>query len=333
MDLISKLLTKIDNISGSITPAVSDSLINLKSIEQRETVINELVGIRVALDDLMKTLDERIHHAKQVHSKEIAAVDNFMRKLKKEDPVVGPVASVRADTLTSSSPPSSSRVDSLTPKATEDSWTKIVRGKKQTAKAEPLPKVETRALSVAPPPGFVQPAASSATAVATATNERMRVKFTEALALEATKVLTFDQVRSDGKLYYVESADHLAFRLEGMLLHGNIGVIYTEHCTPEKIRSCRFADDCIKKNRCDYYHDPSKFPGSRDHRNFVASSWLYAPPGSQYQQHTKSRRFGSRNNLDTDIVQLTEEEITRYYDQTMHDMLCCMLLNSYTRPH
>ena len=157
-----------------------------------------------------------------------------------------------------------------------------------------------------------------------------RVKFTEALSLPAIKVPTFDYVKQDGELYYVDCADHFAIMIGGKLLHGNIGTIYTDERSPEKIKDCKFALNCMKRDKCDYYHNPVKFHGSHDHRNYIASSWLYAPANSQYNR-PRSRRFGSREHLDTDIVGLQPEEILRFHDQAMHDLLCVLLLDDSYR--
>lgn len=156
-------------------------------------------------------------------------------------------------------------------------------------------------------------------------------KFTEALALSALPVATFTEVKQNGELYYVTTADHFAFRLAGQLFHGNIGTIYTDEKNPAKIKDCKFANECLKKGKCDYYHDPLMFPGFTDKRNFIASSWLYSPPGAQYKNKTRSRRFGSLEHLDIDIVDLQTEETRRFCDQTMHDVLCSLLLMKYTK--
>lgn len=155
---------------------------------------------------------------------------------------------------------------------------------------------------------------------------KCKIKFTEALGLTAIRVASWDQVAADGDLYYVESADHFAFRLAGRLIHGNIGLIYTDEKNPEKIRDCKFTTSCTKRDNCDYYHDPIKFPGSRDKRNYIASSWMYSPPGSSYKNRSRSRRFGSRDNLDIDYSSMTEEEIGRFHSQAMNDLLCSLLL-------
>jgi hypothetical protein len=153
-----------------------------------------------------------------------------------------------------------------------------------------------------------------------------KIKITDALSISAVSVVNFDDVKQDGELYYVNSADHFAFKISGIMFHGNIGTIYTDEKTPEKIKNCKFGTVCMKRDKCDYYHDPIKFTGSRDHRNFIASSALYSPPDSQYKNRARSRRFGSREHLDIDIVGLQEDEITRLHDMAMHDLLCSVLL-------
>ena len=154
-----------------------------------------------------------------------------------------------------------------------------------------------------------------------------KIKFTEALYLHAIKVPTFDYVKQNGELYYIEHANHFAIIIAGVLFHGNIGVIFTDEKTPDKIKDCRYENGCNKKNNCCYYHDPLLFANSKDHRNFIANSWVYSSPGNMYKNRDKSRRFGSRNNLDMDIIGLQREEISRFSDQTMHDILCSLLLS------
>lgn len=154
-------------------------------------------------------------------------------------------------------------------------------------------------------------------------NKTTNIKFTEALYLPAICVLGFNEVKADGKLYYIQGADHFAFKLNNKLFHGNIGTIFTDEKNPKKIKKCKYAADCIRKEKCDYYHDPKDYPGAREYRNYIAGSFLYG-------KCQKNRRFGSRNKLDIDIVTMTKEEIERYYDQTMHDILCSMLLSSYS---
>lgn len=301
MDLISGLSSYITDLASTISPAVNGSTVNLKNIEQRETVITELSLIKSAFDDINERLTGIINNAKAIQTKDLEEMDAFIGRLR------------GTKTDSAHKPRSNPEMESSDD---DQSWTRVVR------------KVD-RKFSVPPKVVKPDPEPKSTNIVPAPKRAYTSVKFTEALALPAISVPTFDYVQQDGELYYVESADHFAFKLAGRLLHGNIGVIYTEEKSPVKIKNCKFANQCVKKDRCDYYHDPTHFHGSSDYRNYIASSWLYAPPNSQFKNKTRSRRFGSRDHLDTDIVDLQEEETSRFYDQTMHDFLCSMLLMQY----
>ena len=148
-----------------------------------------------------------------------------------------------------------------------------------------------------------------------------RVLVTPSLSLGVIRVAAFADVKQDGSLYFVEPADHFAVRINGVLFHGNIGTIFSDG-VPEKIKDCKYTSGCNKHGKCDYYHDPMIFPNSRDCRNYTSNSFLY------YRANARghSRRFGSRPHLDIDIVGVSQEDISRYLDQTMHDLLCALLL-------
>lgn len=148
---------------------------------------------------------------------------------------------------------------------------------------------------------------------------RTLIKITPALAIPAMIVHTFDRVLPDGNLYYVDTHNHFAIKINDKLLHGNIGSIINDDRVPTKIKPCKFRNGCNKGGRCDYYHDPMVFAGSKDVRNYTAHSWMYA-------KHRDCRRYGSLENLDTDIVSIDQAERDKYYDQTMHDLLCTLLL-------
>lgn len=154
------------------------------------------------------------------------------------------------------------------------------------------------------------------------TDGPVRIRFSNSLSLPATVVKSFDDVLCDGRLFYVQTADHFAFRLSGALFHGGIGQIYTDERTPQKIKDCAFARKCVKKAQCEYYHDPLVHPGSHDCRNFVANSWLYQP-----ENHRQGgRSFGNRSSLDADIMRVAPDEAKRFSDQVMHDVLCSLLM-------
>lgn len=178
-------------------------------------------------------------------------------------------------------------------------------------------------------------------------NIKTKIKITETLSISAINVDDFKQVRQNGELYYIANVNHFAVRIAGMLLHGNIGIVYTDEKNPVKIKDCKFADKCTKQLTCDYYHDPYKY-GGKDHRNYIASSFLYCAHnnihnGSHNGSHNSShnytynnteyklrphgRRYGSLDNLDIDIVNICDSDISRYQDQTMHDLLCNLIIS------
>lgn len=154
-----------------------------------------------------------------------------------------------------------------------------------------------------------------------------KIRITDTIKITAVRVPNFAAVQPDGRLYFVEANNHFALILNSMLIHGNIGNIYTDNTTPEKIKSCRFRGNCMKSERCDYYHSPDSFPNSRDTRNFVANSWVYTTDRNKMRYG--SRRFGSRERMDVDIVALQSDEIERFIDQSMHDLLCSIILREY----
>ncbi len=147
------------------------------------------------------------------------------------------------------------------------------------------------------------------------------IEIAPGIKLTAIPVQTFSQV-GEGQLYYVQTADHFALRLAGKLLHGNIGMIINGERLPEKIKDCRY-DTCNDTN-CEYYHDPIRFPGKKDHRNYVTNAWTYTPPDQR--KHNRGRNLGSRQFLAGDLAAMTGEMNRRYTDQVFHDLLCVLLM-------
>lgn len=293
VSLINKLTTTVENV----LIAQSGESINVKVFSDRDKLIENLESHKQALELLMNALMIKLELAQRERAKDISAMDALIKSTTvaiKPDIDYKPALAILTPTPTS------------TP---NDAWT-TVQKRKQVNKSLKQYTEEKNTQ-------YTQPNTNIPT-----TN----IKITEALSISAVTVPTFDQVLSDGNLYYVSNADHFAFRIAGRLLHGNIGTIYTNENTPIKIKDCRYQSSCTRA-KCDYYHDPAKFIGSRDHRNYIASSFLYAPGNSHHKNKARSRRFGSRNNLDIDIVNMSEEEIDRFNSQVMHDFLCSCLLS------
>lgn len=157
------------------------------------------------------------------------------------------------------------------------------------------------------------------------TSGEKSIQITDNISLPAITVATFDAVADDGRLYYVESANHFAMYILKHLFHGNIGNIYNNEKMPVKIKNCQFHTKEYS-DRCRYYHDPMTVSGSNDVRNFVANAWTYnSMPINEY---TKQRHFGSLSNLDSDIKGVSSDDIARYRDMAFHDLLCLFVLLS-----
>lgn len=156
------------------------------------------------------------------------------------------------------------------------------------------------------------------------------VPITESVGILATRVHSFESVNVDGTLYYVVQCGHFAVKISGVLFHAGIGEIYTVDMEPVKIKECKYGEKCNRVD-CTYYHDPLRCPQSRDIRNYVANSWLYAGPGSLMRARRTARNFGSISNLDADLALMEPEDVRRWMDQIAHDIVCGLVLSRFVR--
>jgi predicted nucleic acid-binding Zn-ribbon protein len=138
------------------------------------------------------------------------------------------------------------------------------------------------------------------------------------------------------ELYYIPRWNHFAIRVGAVVFHGNIGRLYAGRGgakkTPKRVKECRSRDRCPSlsgKAPCDYYHNPAVAPGSKDIRNFIATSWLYVPAARRYGARCGARHLGSRDSLQNDLSQISAADARRYLEQTAHDILCSLLLEKY----
>lgn len=291
---LSQLLSKLSATIDNITIAQGSDTINVKVFNERDKTIEQLEQSTATLAVVVEKLAAKLARAQAERSKDIDAIQMLIKSTTLPISLSGPNLSFSSSLATNTSP---------------DTWNHVQRRK--PAANRTLKQYTDAAKSVEP----------------VSNNSLTNIKITAALSLPAISVHTFEQVIADGNLYYVSNANHFAIKIAGRLLHGNIGTIYTDEKNPEKIKDCRYQHNCTKNGKCDFYHDPVKFIGSTDCRNYTASSFLYAGAGTK----TRGRRFGSRDNLDIDIVAMNEEDISRFSSQTMHDILCSLLLHSGSR--
>ncbi len=149
-----------------------------------------------------------------------------------------------------------------------------------------------------------------------------KIYITNSIAVNAREVATFSDVKQDGVLYYIASCNHFAIVINNILLHGNIGTIYTNDNKPKYVKSCTTTPKCSRIDTCTFYHDPLEFVESSDVRNFVNGAWIYNSDKTKYGW----RRFGSLDNIDTDIMGVKPIDISDTKARTMHDILCLIAM-------
>jgi hypothetical protein len=165
---------------------------------------------------------------------------------------------------------------------------------------------------------------------------RCPVHITEGITIDAVVLPKMLRAPSEilasvapGDIYYIPGWNHFAVRIGSCVLHANVGQVYTGRAGPEgpvRVRECQ-RPECSGKH-CRYYHDPVSFPESSDVRNYVADSWLYAPPASPARYG--ARRIGSVDHLAIALKTVDAESARRFLHQTAHDIICALILWKYT---
>ena len=89
---------------------------------------------------------------------------------------------------------------------------------------------------------------------------------------------------------------------------------------PLKVKPCKHGKDCNDMTNCNFWHDPNLIPGSKDIRNFMQNSWMYAGQNRDLDGlaicHSGDRRF-----VELEGPLVNEEEADRRMYQAMHDLL------------
>lgn len=171
----------------------------------------------------------------------------------------------------------------------------------------------------------------------TPSSREIAVPIVGEISLRAIEITSIGDISQDGILYYIPPIKRFALRFAGFTFQGNIGIVYVgSGSIPHKVHDCT-ARHCNIVS-CNYYHNPLRFQGSTDIRNFVASSWIYdnretrvASARDAHVNPRKSRKLSSRANLEADIATITPQDLSYYNEQFMHDLLCAIVMNSYVK--
>lgn len=310
-------------------------MIDLKKLQERERFIFEFGEMKIHLEKLVHDVQEKIKTLNSIHESEISQVDSVLSRIKGVTPVSTPVIKTPVvenniaddnETLSSLQASSIETVSNNTGVSNvwanhslQKSFAAVASGESDTTRGWNLVKRNKATANAEQKPP---------------SENYTKIFVTQVYYLFAIKVPSWEALAEnmeDGHLYYVEDSDHFAFSIGGMFYHGNIGTIYTDQKEPAKIKNCRYGSAC-SKDSCDYYHNPITTKHCKDRRSYVASSFLYSPTvagNMAFKNKRRARRFGSIDNIDLDLPNLSEEEGQRFIDQTMHDMLCSMLLKKY----
>lgn len=279
-----------------------DSSANLELVTTRQETIASLDVISKTISELMEMIQMTAGRLRDAQDIEIRRINDVLRGLEPSAKCRrGVLPAICAADMTDARPYESQeyRSDNV-----PHGWSAGGRPRRMIAAVPPvIGKIETPA-------------------------DMTKIKFTDTFSLIARPVDNFADVAADGQLYWVKSSGHFAFKIAGVLFHGNIGTIYNDDRTPCKLRDCAYPKTCDRADKCPYYHDPTIFPGSTDIRNYAAGSFMYAGSGSSYRARGRSRQFGSRDRLDMDVMNVKADESARLRDQVMHDLLCALLLKN-----
>lgn len=130
----------------------------------------------------------------------------------------------------------------------------------------------------------------------------------------------YEDLIPSSPLYYVSSTGRYAVKILDSIISGHIG-----HIAPsgsKKIYQCTLAGD-HDTTRCRYSHR-GDFP------TWSYSSWLYTPHALQASNRLM-RHIGSRETLLSDIRQSVRSERQTRTDQTMHDILVKLCMDTVAK--
>jgi hypothetical protein len=276
-------------INTLLNTKLQDADLNIRQFEEREQYITSLKAVEATLFEVLERVGTALSEVQERHNSDLDKISKLVHG-----------SSIRNDQRA----------------ITDSSWTTI--HKKKVKKLMDIASTSRVPTPLVPKQPHIEVTGKAARVY-------NRVPITRGLSIPAVVVPTIAQCEQDGNLYYIQKNELFAFRIAGQLFYGNIGNIYTDSKEPVKIKECKYSGKCMRMDTCNYYHDPKIFPESKDCRNYIASSFLYASPDA-YRSQTRCRRFGSKENLEMDIVDLSQEERYRFCDQSMHDILCAMLI-------
>lgn len=136
------------------------------------------------------------------------------------------------------------------------------------------------------------------------------------------KIVDFVSDIPNTNIFWVNSLEQFAIKINGVVFNGNIGEIFTKSQTKYNVEKCCRNNNCKNLSGCKYYHS-NVIP--RQNRNWISSSWIYSKDIIS-NANFNMRHFGNRSTLSTDLHSIKTtirvgDIVEKYKDQTIHDIL------------
>jgi hypothetical protein len=336
-DAITQLTSPYENKS-----LISGDVIYKKKIEERTLILEKLSNFNNQFGELLKFTVNKITDLQKIHSEDIENITKFIiiknptsvnydhLNNNLTTPIIVPYQNITSsinnirdmETINTAAAPMTMPITPattsvITTTATTSATTSTVAPKNNKNKTNIVvssavtPITTTFAAAVAK---NLPPTNDTATVIAP-------IYITNKYYIDATMIGSIADATENGKIYYIKERNLFVTMLANVRICGNIGNVYFNEKTPEKIKDCSFGAECTKED-CKYFHNPSTME-STDVRNFIASSWIN---WSDSSNNVRRKRFGSRDSIAEDLPVITKSEKQFFGEQVMHEILCYILL-------
>lgn len=154
----------------------------------------------------------------------------------------------------------------------------------------------------------------------TSKKNKSMIDIIDGVQVPAIQINSMKQLKKSGELYYIKSNKIFAVKINNIIYWGNVGNILKKK--PSKVKECTKIDN-HSYNSCKYYHPPTKFTGSQDTRNYMYNDWIHYSVDK-----FGNRPIGSKDSLCSDLKQINSDDLLKFDNQIMHDLICSLSAHS-----
>ena len=129
-------------------------------------------------------------------------------------------------------------------------------------------------------------------------------------------------------LYYNVHTEEFGIRACGLMMVGKIGELYGQ--SVRKYLDCKRHGPGDDISECNFYHDPAKFPASKDRRGFP-NRIRYESPSGVRPINQYNLVAGSLSNLKHDLKFIKPNEACKIKHYAMHWLLVALLAEQASR--